>query len=206
VIASLEDWEYRSALAAAQAKRETATALMNRALAANDDTEAGIQQAESAYWTAEVARAQERLDRTLLRSPIEGVVATPHLENLVGHKLKFGETVADIVDNSQALVDLTIDQDDVNLLAAGQTARVKLDGFPSRTFQGQVVVVSPVAWLEGDTRNFYARVAVSNWENVLRAGMQGRGKVSTGWHPVGKVLFREPLIWIWSKLWYWFGW
>lgn len=206
VIATLEDWDYRDALAAAQAKRETAAALMNRALAANDDTEAGIQQAQSAYWTAEVARAQERLDRTLLRSPIDGVVATPHLENLVGHKLKSGETIADIVDNSQALVDLEIDQDDISLLAAGQTARVKLDGFPSRTFQGRVVVVSPVARLEGDTRHFYARVAVVNRDNVLRAGMQGRGKISTGWHPVGKVLFREPVMWIWSKLWYWFGW
>jgi hypothetical protein len=46
VIASLEDWDYRSALMAAQAKRDTASALMNRALAANDDTEAGIQRAQ----------------------------------------------------------------------------------------------------------------------------------------------------------------
>ena len=206
VIASLEDWDYRSALAAAQAKRETAISLMNRALAANDDTEAGIQQAQADYWTAEVVRAQERLDRTLLRSPIDGVLATPHLENLVGRKLKEGDTIADVVDNSQALVDLTIDQNDVGLVAAGQKARVKLDGFPARTFDGQVVVVSPLGRLEGDARVFYARVAVLNPEGILRAGMQGRGKVSTGWHPAGRVFFRTPVTWIWSKLWSWFGW
>jgi RND family efflux transporter MFP subunit len=206
VIATLEDWEYRSALGAAQAERETAIALMNRALAANDDTEAGIQQAQTGYWTAEVARAQERLDRTFLRSPFDGVIATPHLENIIGRKLRFGDTIADIVDNSAALVDLGVDQDDIVLVAAGQTARVKLDAFPARTFQGRVVVVSPVGRVEEDHRTFYARIAVSNPDKILRAGMQGRGKVSTGWHPAGKVFFRQPVMWIWSKLWYWLGW
>jgi RND family efflux transporter MFP subunit len=206
VMGALEDWDHRSALAAARAKRETAIALMNRALAANDGTEAGIQQAQADYWTTEVARAEERLNRTLVRSPIDGVVATPHMENLVGRKLKLSETFADIVDNSQALVDLTIDQTDIGLVAAGQKARVKLDGFPARTFPGEVVVISPLGRLEGDTSLFYARIAVSNPESIMRAGMQGRGKISTGWHPAGKVFFRQPVMWLWSKLWAWFGW
>ena len=206
VLGSLEDWDYRSALAAAQAKREISVTLMSRALAANDGTEAGIQQAQADYWTAEVARAQQRLDRTQVRSPIDGVVATPHIENLVGRKLKFGDTFADVVDNSQALVDVTVDESDISLVGVGQKARVKLDGFPSRTFDGQVSVVSPLARLEGDSRSFYARVAVPNSDGVLRAGMQGRAKVSTGWHPAGKVFFRQPVMWIWSKLWEWFGW
>lgn len=206
VLGSLEDWEYRSAWAAAEAKRQTALTLMNRALAANDGTEAGIQQTQAEYWTAEVARARERLDRTQLRSPIDGVVTTPHLENLVGHKLKFGEVFAEVVDNSQATIDVSIDQNDIALVGPGQNARVKLDGFPSRTFQGQVAVVSPAGRLEGDARMFYARVAVADRDGVLRAGMQGRGKVSTGWHPAGRVFFRRPATWIWSKLWDWFGW
>jgi RND family efflux transporter MFP subunit len=206
MLAGLEDWDYRSALAAARARRETALTLMNHALASNDGTEAGIQQAQADYWSAEVARAEQRLDRTVLRSPIDGVVATPHLENLVGHKLKLGETFADIIDNSHAVVDVTIDQADVGLLAAGQKARVKLDSFPARTFQGEVVVVSPLGRLEGDSSLFYARVALANPENLMRAGMQGRGKISTGWHPSGKVFFRQPVMWVWSKLWAWFGW
>jgi RND family efflux transporter MFP subunit len=206
VIASLEDWDYRFALAAAQAKRETAVTLMNRALAANDDTEAGIQQAQADYWTAEVARAQQRLDRTQLRSPIDGVVATPHIETLVGRKLKFGDPFADVVDNSQVLVDVSVDQTDLALVAVGQKARIKLDGFPARTFEGAVVVVSPLARLDGDARTFFARVAVPNSDSVLRDGMQGHGKVSTGWRPAGQVFFRQPFNWIWSKLWDWFGW
>ena len=206
VIARLEDWEYRSALAAAEAKYQIATAQMNRALANNDGSEGGIQRAQADYWKSEVGRAQERLDKTVIRSPIDGVVATPHIENFTGHKLKDGESFAEIVDNSQALIDVSIDGGDIGLLRAGESARLKLDGFPERTFGGQVVVVSPQGALQNAEPVFFARVSVANTEGALRSGMQGRGKITTGWRPAGVVFFRRIGTWMWSKLWNWFGW
>ena len=206
VIASLEDWEYRSALAAAKAKFETARAQMDRALANNDGSEAGIQRAQADYWASEVARAQERLNKTAIRSPIDGVVATPRIENLVGHKLKAGDTFVDIVDSSQALVDVAIDGTDAGLLRPGEKARLKFESFPERTFYGRIAVVSPLGVLKDTEPFFFARVAVPNADATLRAGMQGRGKIVTGWRPAGVVFFRRPGMWIWSKLWSWFGW
>jgi RND family efflux transporter MFP subunit len=205
-LASLEDWEYRSALAAAKAKYETAASQMNRALAGGDGTEAGMERAQADYWAAEVQRAQERLNKTIIRSPIEGVVATAQLENLVGHKLRQGESFIDIVDNSSALVDVALDQTDVALLRLGEKTRLKLDGFPTRTFLGQVAIVSPQGVLREDGPIFYARVSVPNPDGALRSGMQGRGKILTGWHPAGVVMFRNFGIWLWTKLWNWFGW
>ncbi len=206
VIASLEDWQYRSELAGARAKYETAVAQMDRALNNSDGTEAGIQKAQADYWSAEVARAQERLDKTSIRSPIDGVIATSQTENLVGHKVKEGESFIDIVDNSQTLVDVGITESDIGLLRVGENANLKLDGFPERTFHGQVAVVSPQGILQNGEPMFFARVSVANPEHLLRAGMQGRGKVSTGWRSAGVVLFRRIGMWIWSKLWSWFGW
>lgn len=206
VLASLEDWEFQSALAAAKAKYETAVSQMDRALANNDGTEAGIQRAQADYWQSEVARSEQRLNETLLRSPLDGVVATPQVENLVGRKLKFGDTFADILDNSLAQVDVQIDENDVGLLRPGEQASVKLDSFPTRTFHGGVVIVSPQAQLQGEERVFYARVSVPNPDGALLAGMQGRGKIATGWRPAGMVMFRRVAMWAWSKLWEWFGW
>ena len=206
VLASLEDWEFQSALAAAKAKYETAVLLMDRALAGNDGTEAGIQRAQADYWQSEVARAQQLLNETVVRSPLDGVVATPQIENLIGRKLKFGDTFAEIVDNSHALVDVRVDDVDIALIHSGEKASIKLDGFPAQTFHGEVVVVSPQAQLQGEERVFYARVGVSNPDGVLLAGMQGNGKISTGWRPAGVVMFRRLATWAWSKLWDWFGW
>jgi hypothetical protein len=67
-------------------------------------------------------------------------------------------------------------------------------------------MVSPKAELRHETPVFYARVAVPNPDGAIRAGMEGRGKVGVGWYPAGYVLFRRPLIWVYEKIWYWFGW
>jgi GAF domain-containing protein len=206
VLANLSDWQYGAQLAAAQAKYETAVSQMNRALNGDDGGEAGIQRIQADFWASELTRARERLDRTQLRSPINGVVATPHVEDLVGRKLMPGDTFAEVVDTSRAIVDVAIDEDDVLLLHPGEKASIKLEGFPTRTFHGVVTVVSPKSKVQEADRYFFARVAVPNPDGAIRDGMQGRGKVITGWSPAGKVLFRRPAIWIWSKLWSWFGW
>src|SRR5262249_16484433 len=131
---------------------------------------------------------------------------TPQIENLVGHKLKEGESFAEIVDNSQALIDVAIDAADAGLLRAGEKSNLKFESFPERTFRGQVVVVSPRGVLKDMDSVFFGRVGVANSDAALRAGMQGRGKIVTGWRPAGVVIFRRPAMWIWSKLWSWFGW
>lgn len=206
VIAKLDDWQYRDALAAAQAKYETALLQMNRSLAGNDGTEAGIQRVQADYWRSEVERARQRLERTVLRAPIDGRVATPHIEDLVGRSLNPGDTFAEVVDTSQASVDVALDEVDISRLHSGERAALKLEGLPNRTFHAPVVVVSPKAELQGSERVFYARLLVPNNDGVIRAGMQGRSKVSTGWVPAGWALFRRPCLWLWSKVWSWVGW
>ncbi len=206
VLADLEDWDYRAALAGAQARYQTATLEMNRALAANDGAQAGIRGVQARYWASEVERARERLERTHLRSLLDGWIATPHVEDLTGRHLAAGDTFAEVADNSMARVDVAIDESEISLLRADQAAAIKVESFPTQTFRGHVAVVSPTSQAEGDARFFYARVDVSNPDGRLRPGMQGRGKISVGWHPIGMVLFRSPFMWLYSKLWWWFGW
>jgi len=205
VIAELADWEARSALAQAQAKYQTALLQMNRSLAGNDGSEAGVQQVQASFWKSEVARDQELLDKTRLRSPIDGLVATPHLENAVGRHLRNGDSFAEIVDTSRAIVDVAVEDTDSALLRAGAHASVKLNSFPTRIFRGDVIIVSPRGIMQGDSRVFFARVALPNADGAIRAGMEGRGKVRVGWYPAGYVLFRKPLLWIYSRAWSWFG-
>ena len=206
VLARLDDWQYQMALAAAQAKYATAISAMDRALASNDGTEAGIQRVQADFWKAEVARDQQLLERTSLRTPIAGRVATPHIEDFAGLNLHPGDTFAEVVDTSHADIDVSVDEADIERVRAGQNAAVKLEGLPNHTFHAPVLVVSPKAGLNGNERFFYARISVPNDEGLIRPGMQGRGKISTGWEPAGWVLFRRPAIWLWSKLWAWVGW
>jgi RND family efflux transporter MFP subunit len=206
VLAEMEGWNFRSALAAAQSKYETAMLEMNKALAANDGTEAGVRRVQADYWKTEVERAKQLVEKTQMRSPIDGVVATPHVEDFAGRKLEPGDSFAEVVDTSEAIVDVAIDEADAGLLKAGQGAVVKLNSYPTRTFHGEVEVVSPKGTVVLDGAIFYARVAVPNEPGAIRAGMEGRGKVRVGWYPSGYVIFRRPFLWMYSKIWYYLGW
>jgi RND family efflux transporter MFP subunit len=206
VLAEMEAWNLRSALAEAQSKYESAMLQMSRALAANDGTEAGVHRIQADFWKAEVDRAGQLLGKAQLRSPIDGVVATPHVENFAGRKLQQGDSFAEVVDTSQATVDVAIEDADAGLLKDAQKAVVKLNSYPTRTFHGDVVIVSPKAEILQETPVFYARVGVSNADGAIRAGMEGRGKVRIGWYPAAYVFFRRPFLWLYSKVWYWLGW
>ena len=206
IIAELGDWDYAASVSAAQAKYQTAMLLMNRALASNDGTEAGIQRVQTDYWRSEVARAQQTLDRTRLRSPIDGIVATPHIEDFIGRKLDSGTSFAEIIDASHAVVDVAIDDEDVGLMTAGDPASVKLNFYPTHTFRGEVSIISPKGELQNNHRVFFARVTIPNEKGMIRTGMEGRGKVRVGWRPAGYVLFRGMAVWFYTKLWNWLGW
>ena len=206
VLAEMENWNSRYSLAEAQARHESALMQMNHALAVNDGSAAGTQQVQADYWQAELSRAQEVLDKSKLRSPIDGVVTTPRVDSFAGRKLALGDSFAEVVDTSRVIVDVAIDDDDAGLLHAAQTASVKLNSFPARIFRGQVLLVSQKAESVHEAPVFYARVAISNPDGALRSGMEGRGKVKIGTYPAGYVLLRRPYIWMVSKLWDWMGW
>ena len=205
-IAQLDDWNYRAALAAAEAKYQEAVSARNRALANNDGTNAGVEQVQADYWRSEVDRARERLDQTTLRATVSGIVATPHLEEAIGRHLDSGQKLADVTDINRASVDVAVDESDLRLLRNGQRASLKLDAFPLRTFRGSVTVVSPISYSGAEGQIYYARLDVPNPQAYLRPGMQGQAKILSGWRPAGYVIFRGPTMWLYRKLWSWVGW
>jgi RND family efflux transporter MFP subunit len=206
ILASLEDWNSRADLAAAEAKYSEAMAAMNRSLAIGDGTQAGTERVRADYWKAELSRDRELMDRTMIRAPFDGIITTPHLEDSVGRHLAHGDILTDMVETSRVTVDVGVAESDVSLVRNGDSASIKLESFPVRTFHGVVTVVSPLGEVESDHRVFAARVDVPNDKGLLRPGMQGLGKISVGLHPAGYVLFRGVAMWVWTKLWSWFGW
>ena len=206
VLATLEDWNPRSDLAAAQARYSEAMAAMNHSLSTGDGTDAGTERVKADYWNAELTRNRELLDRTVIRAPFDGIITTPHVEDSVGRRLAHGDTLSDMVETAHVTVDVGLAEDDVPLVRNGDSASIKLESFPVRTFHGVVTVVSPRGEVEADHRVFVARVDVPNGKGLLRPGMQGLGKISVGLHPAGYVLFRGIGMWVWTKLWSWFGW
>ncbi len=205
VLGTMDDWSWRNQLAAAQAKYEAAILAMQGDLARHSP-QAGEDRTQADYLHAEMERARLRIANAQLRSPIDGIVMTPDLQNAVGEHLDAGAAFAQVLDLASARVNIAVAQEDAKLVQAGQSAAIKLDSFPAQTLRGRVFSVSPEAQLAGNSRVFYAHVLLPNESAELRTGMDGRAKISAGLRPAGFVLLRGPALWLWKTLWDWIGW
>jgi GAF domain-containing protein len=205
VLATMDDWIWRNQLVAAQARYQAAMLTMQADLARHS-AQAGGDRTQADYLRAEMERTRLRIANAQLRSPIDGVVMTPDLQNAAGEHLDAGATFAQVLDLGNARVNIAIDQQDASLVRAGQNAAIKLNSFAAQTLHGTVFSVSPEAQPAGDGRVFYAHVLLPNSSAELRTGMDGRAKIFTGYRPAGLVLLRAPALWLWEKLWDWIGW
>jgi multidrug resistance efflux pump len=205
VLASMNDWQWRSQLAAAEARYQESMLQMQGDLA-RGSAQAGADRTRAEFLRSEAARIRAQVDSAQLRSPIAGVVATPNLQNAAGEHLESGAPFAQVLDLSFAVCRVAVPQRDIALIRPGQQASIKMDTYPQRTWHETVSLVSPEADVSSGERTFAAEFPLTNPSEVLRAGMSGRAKIFIGWRPAGYVLLRRPALWIWQTLWNWIGW
>jgi RND family efflux transporter MFP subunit len=205
VLGAMNDWQWRADLASTEARYQQAMLVMQNDLA-HGAAQSGADRQQAEFLRAELQRARTRVQEAQLRSPIDGIVVTPNLQNVAGKHLDAGTAFAQVLDLSSAIVQISIPERDTMLMRAGQSVAIKLDSYPQRTWRGRVSVVSPEARLGDGERTFTVEVPLENADANLRAGMTGRAKISLGWKPAGYVLLRQPALWAWQTLWNWIGW
>ncbi|HET7453187.1 MAG TPA: efflux RND transporter periplasmic adaptor subunit [Thermoanaerobaculia bacterium] len=201
VVAVLHDDDYRAAAAQTRSDVEIARGEVARSQAEGDLP--GLAKASARLEEARVrdAVAQDNLAQTQVRAPADGVIITPHLEDRVGQMVASGTEIAVLADAKTVDVEVALRENDSSLLGDGQPVKVKLNAYPSRVFRGKIGRVSPVVHEEGEDRFVLADAVIDNPSGVIRPGMLGKAKVSTGTVRLGYAVLRKPARWFWSKLW-----
>jgi HlyD family secretion protein len=97
-------------------------------------------------------QAERNLDRMSVRSPIDGLVVYRNFwrngrmgDPMEGLELGPGTVVADVIGTDAMRVRVKANQADVNLLRIGQTATIRLDAYPGRTYQARLDQLAPSA-------------------------------------------------------------
>lgn len=201
VVATLRDDAYRAALAEARAAEQIAEAEVSRHRAEGNAPALFQAAARRDEMRARAVLAEEKLERTRLRAPQAGVVLTPRLEERVGQLLTAGAEFAVLAETSAVLVEVAVPERDASLLAAGQKVDVKVNSYPYRTFSGAVVHLGASVREEGEDRFVIAEARVENADGLLRPGMLGKAKVSTGPQRFLRALLRKPARWMWARIW-----
>jgi len=120
--------------------------------------------------------AEERMEETIVRSPIDGIMLTKDVE--VGQIISSGVTtvgggslIATIADMDFVHVTANVDEVDIGRVRAGQKARIVADAYPNRSFTGEVIRVSPQGRTEQNITTFRVTALVPNEGGLLKAGM-----------------------------------
>jgi multidrug efflux pump subunit AcrA (membrane-fusion protein) len=132
---------------------------------------------------AEVRRAKARLDRvrdsiakTKITSPVSGRVVRRLTE--VGSWVNAGSPVIEIVVLDPVLVRIGVNEKDIAKVRQGDTATIRTDAYPGRTFDGKVRFIVPEADMR--TRSVPVLIEVENADAALLPGMFARIELSVG--------------------------
>jgi HlyD family secretion protein len=173
-----------SALDDAQKNYELALNKQNVAKAQVTVLKAKIAQARAqvAQDQANLKQLEEQLSYTDIESPIDGVVLSRDVEigDAVSSILVLGSSATLIMtlgDTSQVYVKGKVDESDIGKVYLGQPARIKVESFKDKTFNGKVTKISPMGVEKDNVTTFEVRVSINNPGGELKAEMTANAEI-----------------------------
>jgi HlyD family secretion protein len=149
---------------------------------------------------ANLKQLEEQLSYTDIASPIDGVVLSRDVEmgDAVSSILVLGSSatlVMTLGDTSSVYVKGKVDESDIGKVYLGQPARIKVESFKDKTFNGVVTKISPMGVEKDNVTTFEVRVSINNPGGELKAEMTANAEVILEEHknvlqiPEGSIIY-----------------
>ena len=157
-------------------------------------------QAQVAQDRAHLNQLEEQLSYTDIESPIDGIVLSRDVEigDAVSSILVLGSSatlVMTLGDTSEVYVKGKVDESDIGKVYLGQPARIKVESFKDKTFNGKVTKISPMGVEKDNVTTFEVRVSINNPGGELKAEMTANAEIILEEHknvlqiPEGAILY-----------------
>jgi HlyD family secretion protein len=153
-------------------------------------TEARAQVAQA---KAAADRAAEDMAKATLRAPIRGTVLSRDVEigSPVSSILNLGANatlVMTLGDIAQVFVRGKVDEADIGRVRLGQAARIRVETFKDKVFNGKVTQISPMGVEKDNVTNFEVRVSIDNPGQELKANMTANAEIVLEEHPDALII------------------
>lgn len=139
--------------------------------------------AQAAQARAYLRKAEDNLAKTVLRSPLEGVVTAVNAkvgETAVVGTMNFaGTVILTVSDLSEIITEVEVDEADYTRLRLGQEATVTVDALGGKKYEGTVVEIGASAHLatsalQSNIRQFKVKVRILDPAGELKPGVTAR--------------------------------
>ena len=148
----------------------------------------------------------KKLQDLNLRSVIKGTVITPYIHEKVGAFVNQGDLFCVVADLNKVKVQIPVSEHGIDDVEVGQQVLLKLNAYPTETFEGKVLRISPaiverVEAIEGTFTKFNVDVVIDNSNRQLAPGMSGDAKVLAKKYSIAGRIGRELYRGIKSTIW-----
>ncbi len=174
-VALLEDAEKAYQLALNQQMAAPGNVAVTRAEVAR--ARAQVAQAQAA-----LERAEENLRNSTIVSPMDGLVLSRDIEvgDAVSSILVLGSQATLIMtlgDVSEVFVRGKVDEADIGQVYLQQPARITVESFPDKKFEGAVTKISPMGVEKDNVTTFEVRISLHNPGGELKANMSANAEI-----------------------------
>ncbi len=115
--------------------------------------------------------------RTLsFRSPVTGIVTEK--KAVQGMRFMPGDALYQVADLSTVWVIAEVFEQDIGLVKTGTQARIKINAYPDKVFEGRIAYVYPT--LKAETRTVAVRIELANPKGLLKPGMFAQVELPVG--------------------------
>jgi HlyD family secretion protein len=165
------------ALEVALNKQRTAKGQLSISRSNIAQAEAKVAQARAA-----VARAEEDLRNATIRAPIKGMVLSRDVErgspvSSIPNMGSAATLVMTLGDIESVFVRGKVDESDIGRVRLNQPARISVETFKERKFDGKVTQISPIGVEKDNVTTFEVKVSIQNPGNELKANMTANAEI-----------------------------
>ena len=131
---------------------------------------------------ASLKQLQEQLGYTTIVAPMDGVILSRDVEmgDAVSSILVLGSTATLVMtegDTTQVYVQGKVDEADIAHVYMNQPARIKVESFRDRVFNGRVTKIAPLGVEKDNVTTFEVRVSIDNPGGELKANMTANAEI-----------------------------
>jgi HlyD family secretion protein len=147
-----------------------------------DNAKLNQAEAQVAQNQASLKQLEEELSYTTLTSPMDGVVLSRDVElgDAVSSILVLGSGATKVMtlgDTKQVYVDGKVDEADIAAVYVGQPARIRIESFKDRVFDGKVTRIAPLGVEKDNVTTFSVRVSIDNPNGEIKANMTANAEI-----------------------------
>jgi HlyD family secretion protein len=126
---------------------------------------------------AKVAATEAELAKTILRSPINGIVTKQDAK--VGEIIPANTPLVSVISESDYEIEANVPEVDIGKLALGNPVAITLDAFPNESFHGRVVHIDPAETIIDGVVNFKVTILFDNSDPRMKSGLTANLSIET---------------------------